>query len=483
MKKILFVLLLLTAHYSFAVTFDIDGIRYEIISKTDHTVSVAIIPKSITYPTYSTYTGDFIIPAQVEFNGTMFDVIGIGKNAFSECRSLGTITLPQSIKFIDFAAFSYSNIEELALPDGLETIGAAAFRDSYIKELTIPESLKNLGTTTFANCRYLTKVHFLTDKILEIPDDAFSGCSSLETVNIPESVTSIGAYAFRETTILSDISLPTGVTKIGNYCFYKSGITSIIIPEGVTELDGQMFYGCRRLKNIKLPVNLKFIGEQLFRDCQALETISIPNAITTIPEYCFRDCFALKDVTFPTSLTSIDKSAFSDCRSLVAITLPEGLKTIGNEAFFNCKITALNLPSTLESVGGWAFGLGDTKELILPAALKKIGSYAFDDTQLERVVCLNPTPCECEENIFKNETYLYATLQVPKESLELYKLANPWKNFFKIEESSGIEEVKETVDLTVKNYISTNGVISEKPIKGINIIQFKDGSTRKVIIR
>ena len=96
---------MLTAHYSFAVTFDIEGIRYEIISQTDHKVSVAIIPKSISYPTYSTYTGDIVIPAQVEFNGKMFDVVGIGENAFSECNSLGTITLPNSITFIDFGAF------------------------------------------------------------------------------------------------------------------------------------------------------------------------------------------------------------------------------------------------------------------------------------------------------------------------------------------------------------------------------------------
>ena len=123
MKKILFFLLLLTARYSFAVTFDIEGIRYEIISQTDHTVSVAIIPMSITHPTYSTYTGDFVIPAQVEFNGITFDVIGIGEDAFSECRSLGTVTLPNSIKFIDFCAFAYSNIEALTLPEGLESIG------------------------------------------------------------------------------------------------------------------------------------------------------------------------------------------------------------------------------------------------------------------------------------------------------------------------------------------------------------------------
>lgn len=92
---------------SSAVTFDVEGIRYNILSQQDKTVEVAIIPKSISYPSYSTYAGDFNIPAKVTFNEIEYDVIGIGPNAFSECSKLGTITLPNSIKYIGFGAFIF----------------------------------------------------------------------------------------------------------------------------------------------------------------------------------------------------------------------------------------------------------------------------------------------------------------------------------------------------------------------------------------
>ena len=142
MKKILFLLVYLTIRlHAFAVTFDVDGIRYEIISQSDRTVSVAIVPRSISYPSYSTYKGDFNIPETVQFNDITFNVIGIGTCAFSECQSLGSVVIPNTIKFVGFGAFSYSSLESLILPEGLDSIGAAAFRDSYIKEITIPSTV------------------------------------------------------------------------------------------------------------------------------------------------------------------------------------------------------------------------------------------------------------------------------------------------------------------------------------------------------
>jgi len=155
-----------------------------------------------------------------------------------------------------------------------------------------------------------------------------------------------------------------------------------------------------------------------------------------------------------------------------------------DEAFTQCNLSDISFPTTLESIGGWAFGLGEIKELILPVSLKEIGSYAFCNTKLECIVCLNPTPCECEENVFKNETYLYATLQVPQESLELYKTIFPWQNFFKIEGHSlnNIEYLTNCTNHPIEQYVSVKGDVSDKPFKGLNIIRYKDGSTKKAIL-
>ena len=222
----------------------------------------------------------------------------------------------------------------------------------------------------------------------------------------------------------------------------------------------------------------------MFRNCSSLKTIEIPNGITSIPEFCFSGCESLTDIKFPSSLQVINDNSFSYCTNLRVLQIPEGVTKICNDAFFGCSLSEIQLPSTLEIVGGWAFGLGDVKEIILPIALKEIGSCAFDDTQLESVTCLNPSPCECRDDIFKNETYLYATLRVPQESLDLYKNTTPWKNFFKIEghNMTSIEDIKSNGDnKIVESYTSSSGQIARKPFGGFNIIRYKDGSTKKII--
>lgn len=486
MKRLLFVLFCLTINIiAFPVTFDVDGVRYEIISQSDRTVSVTIIPKSLSYPSYSTYSGDFSIPETVQFNGITFDVIGIGTHAFSECRSLGKVTLPNSIRFIGFGAFAYSSLKSLILPEGLDSIGAAAFRDSDLEEITLPKSLRVLESTVFYRCYSLTKVRILSDRISAIPESSFGSCSVLKEINIPESVLSIGSSAFMQTQNLYVINIPSKVKEIGPSCFYNSGILSIDIPDAVTELDGQMFYGCKNLKTIKLPSSLRSLNKQMFRGCTSLESIIIPEGITSIPQYAFAECTSLASVKFPTSLQSIEDNSFSYCTSLESIHIPEGVTKIWSEAFYGCNLSEIFFPTTLESVGGWAFGLGDIKELTLPASLRKIGNYAFDDTQLESIICLNPIPYECEENVFKNETYLYATLQVPQESLNLYKSTSPWKNFFNIEGHSltNIDDLTDSINPPIKHHINVNGQISDRPLQGVNIIRYKDGSTRKILIR
>ena len=185
-------------------TFDVDGLRYEILSQEDQTVELAIKPKSISYPTYSTYSGDITIPSEVVFNGRAYKVVAIGNHAFSNCYSLGEIFIPQSVESIGFGSFSYSNISEIVLPGNLKSIGAAAFRDSDIKEIIIPESVKEIESTVFANCRNLQKVQILTNQIDGIPDNTFDSCSSLKEVNIPSSVKYLGRHASAIVFIIPD---------------------------------------------------------------------------------------------------------------------------------------------------------------------------------------------------------------------------------------------------------------------------------------
>lgn len=443
MKKLIFLLGICLSFYAKAVTFDVDGLRFEILSQDNQTVELAIKPKSISYPTYSTYSGDINIPSEVVFNGRTYKVVAIGDHAFSECTSLGNIIIPQSVESIGFGAFSYSNISEISLPDNLKSIGAAAFRDSDIKEIIIPESVKDIETTIFANCRKLQKVQILTKQIDGIPDNTFDGCSSLKEVNLPSSVKYLGKSAFYDTQSLEQLDIPSSCTEIGSNCFYYSGLTYIKIPDGVTELKGEMFANCNNLETVDLPQTLSNFDKKAFYGCSKLKVINIPNGITEISSQCFSYCISLAEVIFPNTLKCINADAFSNCSSLKRICIPEGTTLVDSQAFYGCSISELSLPSTLQKIGGWAFGISELQELILPEALTEIGSYAFDDCIIPKVVCMGSIPIECEENVFNNDTYLYGTLYVPDGCAASYKTSKPWNSFFNIceNENSSIENV------------------------------------------
>lgn len=486
MKKFLFILLgLLIPILSFAVTFDVEGLRYNILSQQDKTVEVAIIPKSISYPSYSTYKGAFNIPATVTFNNVTYDVIGIGDHAFSECHNLEGVTLPSSIKHIGFGAFSNSNIEELILPEGVETVGAAAFYNCYnLTELCFPSTVTSLGENMFYKCSSLKKVTILSNNIESIPNYFLNTCVGITEFNIPTSVTSLGDGAFYMTSQLEVIDIPSGVTNIGAGCFQSSGVTSLFIPDGVTEFKGYTFRGCKNLVSLHLPSNISVLEKEMFNGCSSLASVNISDLVEIIPSRCFAGCTNLTEFHFPSSLKQIYDDAFNMSGIKKAI-LPEGLTKIGIQAFYGCSIDELSLPSTLTEVGSWAFGLGpEIKVLRLPKSLISIGGYAFDDVQLEEVICENPVPCICEEYIFKNETYLYATLKVPMESLSEYKATKPWSSFFKVEgiDMSGIENVFSDSD-TIETYIDINGIESHTPFKGLNIIRYKSGKIVKVFVK
>ena len=150
--------------------------------------------------------------------------------------------------------------------------------------------------------------------VTSIGEYAFSGCSSLTSINIPNSVTSIGWAAF-------------------SGC---SDLTSIIIPNGVTMIEGNAFSQCSSLTSITLPESLTILGESAFSGCSSLTSITIPNSVTKIGDYTFRNCSNLTSIIIPNGVTIIQNSTFFGCSSLTSITLPKSLRAIYWNAFYNC---------------------------------------------------------------------------------------------------------------------------------------------------
>ncbi|MBQ5872911.1 MAG: leucine-rich repeat domain-containing protein [Bacteroidales bacterium] len=223
--------------------------------------------------------------------------------------------------------------------------------------------------------------------VTSIGEQAFYLCSSLTSIDIPNSVTSIGESAFSCCWSLTSITLPNSVTSIGDGAFsYCNGLTSITIPNSVTSIGDNAFSCCWSLTSITLPNSVTSIGEWAFSDCSVLTSITLPNSVTSIGDNAFYNCSSLTSVTIPNSITSIAKSVFFSCSGLISVTIPESVTSIARSAF-----------------GGCSF--------------------------LQNVTCLATTPPTLEDNTvfpYPNIT----TLTVPCGSLEAYSTATSFWNMF-----------------------------------------------------
>ena len=216
--------------------------------------------------------------------------------------------------------------------------------------------------------------------VTDIWEFAFSGCSSLTDITIPESVTSIGASAFSNCRSLLSICIPNSVTSIGNSAFYGChNLTDMIIPESVTSMGDKVFYACRSLTNVDIRGSVSSIGYRAFYGCSNLTTVTIPAGVTTIGDSAFYNCSSLTDVVIPDSVTSIGDSAFFYCDSLVSVVIPNGVTGIRDKAFYGCSnLTTITIPAGVATIGDSAFyHCSSLTDVIIPDSVTSIGDSAF----------------------------------------------------------------------------------------------------------
>ncbi len=210
--------------------------------------------------------------------------------------------------------------------------------------------------------------------VVEIPNGvtsigsfAFKDCTALTSIGIPDSVTYIGNSAFSGCTDLTDVAMGSGVTTIGDSAFYNCGSLSSISLRGTTSSGGSFnlpgsvqtigeaaFYGCRSMISLDVPGSTA-IKKEAFFQCTYLTFLEIP-FVTEIGERAFGSC-ALEEVTIPGSVEAIQSWAFNDCDDMVSLTISEGVKTIGSGAFTGCTaLTKIVFPDSLTTISDIPFG-------------------------------------------------------------------------------------------------------------------------------
>ncbi|WP_455522929.1 leucine-rich repeat domain-containing protein [Ruminococcus sp.] len=349
-------------------TFDDGTLTYKKLSNT--TVSVTDCVESATH-----------ISIMPKIDG--YDIVSIGEEAFANCTSLQSVTIPASVTEIGSAAF----------------YGCTA-----LTKVTVPDAVTKIEQGTFFSCTALTDLTLGKDTT-EIGDMAFGYCTSLETVTLPDTVETLGDQLF----------------------YYCTALDEVQIPEKVTELGGYTFYGCMSLKSFTVPKNLENIGAMSFVACPSLETIAVEDGNTkyqavdnvlydteesilylypagrtdtsfTLPEStlvvyagAFFAAGNLQQINFDEKLQYIGEMAFDFCSGLTSLTIPKAVTTIGTTAFADCTgLTSVTFSGASDEDGGeggdleigdYAFFCDDNlKEVQLPKRVSSVGKYAFGCT-------------------------------------------------------------------------------------------------------
>ena len=370
--------------------------------------------------------------AEINYNNA--NITSLGTKAFYGAKKISNLNTPKITKIAYYAFCNIGSFDDnfsLNAPN-LTSIGTAAFSHSGIKKV------ENLGTITslpngqwdstlqdnvgvFAKCKNLESC-ILPETLETIGSYAFIGCSALSGINLPSSLKTIGDAAFSDCTAFTSIGFPSSITAIGSNAFKECTsleIDDLALPN-LTSIGKGAFMNVkiRRISNLGKLTYLNDASESgyTFGDRNILEEIILPETMTEIYDNALYKYTALTNVTLPSSLTTIKANAFNGCTALTNITLPQSLITIGKNAFSNCtslEIGDLSLPN-LEILGSGAFNgvkiskisnlgkitavnpensssanLGDKsvlREITLPNTIKTIGNGTFSGyTALETI--------------------------------------------------------------------------------------------------
>ena len=311
-----------------------------------------------------------------------------------------------------------NDIEKCVVKDGTKVIAGDAFENcSSLTSITIPDSVVSIGDGTFRWCSSLTSIT-IPDSVTYIGYGAFYNCSSLTSITIPNSVTSIDVGTFEKCSSLTSITIPNSVTSIGGDAFDDTGyyndennwdngllyinnylinakryIEKCVIKDGTKLIGDDAFYNCSSLTSITIPDSVTSIGEDAFEGCSSLTSITIPDSVTSIGEYVFEGCSSLTSIDVDVEnkyFSSVDGNLYNKDKTKIiqyavgkkqnSFAIPDSVTSIGNSAFYGCSgLTSITIPNSLKSIGEYAFkDCSSLTSITIPGSVTSIGKHAFN---------------------------------------------------------------------------------------------------------
>ncbi len=474
-----------------------------------------------------------VIPDKLD-GGT---VTAIGYNAFTDCETLESITLPQNITSIGSSAFkNCAALKSINIPDNVTKIKDYTFYECQsLTNITIPSKVESIEGSSFRNCTALTSIN-IPDSVESIGLGAFAGCTSLKSIELPDNLESIRNSAFLDCNSLESVVIPAGVTSVGDQTFAGcTALTSIVIPYSVTNIGADTFLDCTSLKavfakeglylgsasipagtakitykkgsnnnvtitnvdagsqtSIEIPETIdggtvKIIGANAFEDCDTFTSITLPQSLTSIENLAFHQCTALQNINIPQNVTNIGASAFLSCKSLTSITIPSGVTSIKTATFAYCtSLKSIELPDHLVSIEGSAFMICTSlKSVVIPAEVTSVGFHAFAVcTSLESVVIpMNVISvgdsafdgCTSLKAVFAKEGVPLESASVPSDAAKIY---------YKVEDQSYLSIIKaHTGTQAGIECIEIPKAIGGLDVRAIKEEAFRDcGNIKKIIL-
>ena len=363
--------------------------------------------------------GKLIVPSFI--NGKA--VVGIRANGFYECTGVTGLILPDTVEYIDVNAFEgCEKLTRVRWSAGLRKINTGAFDRTGLETLVLPEGVTFLGANAFGHAKLKSvslpsTVAKMTATNEKSDANPFAFCENLEEIYVAEgnkAYKSDGNCVMRreDNTLVVGCKaskIPSYTEHIGRFAFQGAALESVALPEGVTSIEDYAFAHNDRLKEITLPQSLTSIGKYAFLWCAALESIALPDGVTSVGNNAFSTCISLKELALGAELLNAGCGLTEFCVALEKITvsennesfsdegncltrkadntviagcasskIPAGTEQIGEYAFCGqTQLGAIDFPDGLKNIGHYAFSCTGLKELKLPRGLQRIGVSAF----------------------------------------------------------------------------------------------------------